>query len=362
MTDLRSREITTPVVAAPAEPALPSLETRWARAEQRRSRRAARSRRTQTIAIWIGSGLATLLVVAALLFQAHGGRWFIVETPSMGTKAPVGTLVLTQKVDAASLHVGDIITFHPPAEPKETFTHRVVLVRNSVTGPLISTRGDINGAVDPWTLSQEDLVGRAVTVIPRLGWLIRAIPILLVGFTFVMLATRLIRTPSRRVSFRILGFSMLLSITVYVLRPLVGLVVLTATATTKGAAATVVSTGMLPIRVTATNGSTVDLASGQLGVVHVTATPHHVGYHLSSALNLDPWQWVVFFAICAIPMLWTFIVGLPPLRVRDLDDAFEEALAEEHSRERAEKRTARRAGRAAARTDARSAAHGGADA
>jgi signal peptidase I len=261
----------------------------------------------RTIAIWSGASVATVLVILALVFFSHGGRWFIVETPSMGTTAPVGTLVLTTPVKASQLQVGDVITFHPPTEPKAVYTHRIV----AITDRGIATRGDINGATDPWALTQKDLIGQATTIVPRLGWLIRALPILLVGTVFVFLVTRLIGVPARRVSYRILGFSMLVSVTVYVLRPFVGLVVLTTTPSATGASAQIVSTGLLPISVTAKHGTTVDLVAGQVGTVSVPSIADLGRYSLSSALHLTLPEWILFGAVCAIPLLWTFIVGLP---------------------------------------------------
>ncbi|BDZ51955.1 hypothetical protein GCM10025867_41960 [Frondihabitans sucicola] len=261
----------------------------------------------QSIAIWSGAAVATALVVLALLFQSQGGRWFIVETPSMGTVAPVGTLVLTTPVTTNDLRVGDVITFHPPTEPKAVYTHRIV----GITPRGIATRGDINGATDPWALGQKDLIGQATTILPAVGWLIRALPILLVGTVFVLLATRLFGNAARRMSYRILGFSMLLSLTVYVLRPFVSLVVLTTTGTAHGAEAQIVSTGLLPISVTAKGGTTVDLVAGQVGTVSVPSTVDMGHYSLSSALHLTLPEWILFGAICAIPLLWTFIVGLP---------------------------------------------------
>ncbi|WP_170159797.1 signal peptidase I [Frondihabitans australicus] len=266
-----------------------------------------RGHRVQTLLIWAGASLVTALVVLALVFHAQGGRWFIVETPSMGTTAPVGTLVLSTPVKAQDLRVGDIITFHPPTEPSSVYTHRIAAIDASG----ISTRGDINGADDGWKLHQKDLIGETTTILPAVGWLVRGLPILGVGFAFVMFATRLIANRARRQSFRILGFSMLLSVTVYVLRPFVGLVVLTTQATKAGVSATIVSTGILPITATAQGGSSVNLSAGQVGTVTVPASVGSGHYALSSALHLTLLEWILFGAICAIPLLWTLIVGLP---------------------------------------------------
>lgn len=285
--------------------------------------RQARRHAAHTVLIWVGAAAATALVVLALLFHAQGGRWFIVQTPSMGTTAPVGTLVLTTPVSASDVKVGDVITFHPPTESGEVFTHRVV----AIGADGISTRGDINGATDPWRLHQADLVGSATTILPGVGWLVRALPILLVGAAFVLLATALVSNAARRMSFRILGFSLLASLTVYVLKPFVGLVVLTTQATgSGGVSAQIVSTGLLPITATAKGGTSATLSAGEVGTVtvrHITDLAH---YSVSSALHLTLWQWALFFAICAIPMLWTFIVGLPTDRVDD-DEAAAAAAA-----------------------------------
>ena len=107
--------------------------------------------------MWGWTVLTVAVVAVALGFQASGGRWFIVETPSMGQAAPVGTFVLTQPVAVGDLAVGDIVSFHPPTAPGEVYTHRIV----STDGGLVTTQGDINSVSDPWTLSDGDLIGRA---------------------------------------------------------------------------------------------------------------------------------------------------------------------------------------------------------
>ncbi|RFA13147.1 hypothetical protein B7R22_14205 [Subtercola boreus] len=99
--------------------------------------------------------------------------------------------------------------------------------------------------------------------------------------------------------------------TLLILRPLIGLVVLSTTADTTGADATVVSTGILPIRVAAVGGNHADLISGQAGTLTVPTLVDTSQYHLSSALNLSVIGWVILIAVCAIPLLWTIIVGLP---------------------------------------------------
>ncbi|NQX04869.1 S26 family signal peptidase [Rathayibacter sp. VKM Ac-2856] len=266
-----------------------------------------RSTRLRTIATWTVTALIAALVLAAFLFHASGGRWFIVQTPSMGTAAPVGTLVLTAPTALEDIEVGDVVSFHPSTTPDETYTHRVVDLADD--GALV-TRGDINGATDPWATGAEQLIGKVVVALPGAGWLAKGLPMLLAGSVLVLLLTRLLSSPTHRAAMRVLGISLVASFTVFVLRPFVGIVVLEATVEDGQTDASLVSVGMLPIRVTAVGGTHVDLVSGQVGSIQVPANGEDF-YNVSSALHLPLWGWIVFGALCAAPVLWTVLVGLP---------------------------------------------------
>jgi signal peptidase I len=264
--------------------------------------------RTHRIALWTWGAVAGAAVILAATFWISGGRWFIVETPSMGEAAPVGTLVLTTPVSVAALDVGDIITFVPP-ETTAVYTHRVAEI-----GPAgLTTRGDINGATDPWVVTQADIVGEATTVLPGLGWLLRALPFLMIGGLLVWILSGFLRTALRRSVARILGFSLVVSVTAFILRPFVGISVLELVAGRSGAEATVVSTGLLPIRVQATGGRFVDLVSGQLGQLTIPELLDNGRYQLGSTLNLSLLGWILLGLVCATPLLWCLIVGLPPV-------------------------------------------------
>jgi signal peptidase I len=271
--------------------------------------RGARYTRMGTVAIWAVSVLAGLIVLIAAAFYLSGGRWFIVETPSMGQVAPVGTLVLDTPVKASALAVGDIITFHPPTAPAETYTHRIVSISKAGA---ISTRGDINGATDPSTLGQADLVGQVRVIIPMLGWLVRAIPILGIGALLVIFLLRFVESRTTRAAYRISGFSLVVAIAAFILRPFTQVIVLGTHAGAAGAQAMIVSTGILPIRVQAAGGGYIDLVDGQVGTIHVPSLAKNAHYAISTGLYLTFWEWVVAALVCAIPLLWTLIFGLPP--------------------------------------------------
>ena len=174
----------------------------------------------------------------------------------------------------------------------------------------VTTRGDSNGGNDPWTLHDRDLVGRASAVLPQVGWLIRALPILLVGDILVLMLSRAIRRPATRVATRVLGFTFITALAVFVFRPFVNATVITVTTTRSVGHAMIASTGILPISVHATGGSSVHLVSGEVG--HLSFPALRSGhYQLVSTLDLPWWGWIVFGLVCAIPLLWCLIVGLP---------------------------------------------------
>ena len=266
------------------------------------------------VAIGVAAVALLALLVAAFVFLSQGGRWFIVATPSMGTTAPVGTLVLTTPTTVGALHGGDIISFHPPTAPGETYTHRILNI--SPEGD-ITTKGDINGAVDPWTLHHADLIGRATTVLPTVGWLARGLPILVIGMVLVVLLTRLLHSVQWRAALRIVGASLVVSLAAFILRPFTGVEILQTYVTGGKAAATVVSTGLLPIRVTAEHGSHVDLLTGQVGQLSIPSYLEDNYYRINSALHLDMVGWSAFLLVCCIPLFGTMIFGLPPKETLD---------------------------------------------
>jgi signal peptidase I len=257
------------------------------------------------------------LLVAALVFMANGGRWFVVATPSMGTTAPVGTLVLSMPTTVAELHVGDIISFHPPTAPSQTYTHRIVKI--SADGG-ITTRGDINGSADGWMLHQPNLIGKASLIAPGIGWLVRGLPILVLGIAAVLLLTLFVRSLQWRAALRIVGVTFVVSIAAIILRPFTGIVLLQTSMNGRHAMATVVSTGLLPIRVQAKHGTFVDLTDGKVGQISIPTYVRQNFYQLDSALHLDIWGWVIFVLVCCIPLIVVMVFGLPPRELSPLDD------------------------------------------
>ena len=278
----------------PATTPTPSASSRWLR----------------RIAVAVLGLVVLALLVGAGAWQATGGRWQVIATPSMGTTAPVGTLVVTRPATTAELTVGDIVTYRPPITGRrDTTTHRVVAIERADGATVVRTKGDVNGAPDPWVVRSSDLVGRVVAIGWGLGWLVKALPLLVTGGLLVWWATRLWAPALWRVPLRVLGFSVLLSTATFVLKPFVGVVSMGSSIDAAGTHVAVVATGLLPVRVAAATGGSVDLVDGQVGILTTTLPPDSKGAVLTTGLHMPVWLWAVMVVLWLLPLVYGLIAG-----------------------------------------------------
>lgn len=253
---------------------------------------------------------ATMLaaVVFAGYWSLSGGRWFIVRTPSMGMAAPVGTLLWVKPVEYSQLHVGDFITFRPPGS-NTTYSHRIAAINADGT---VSTKGDANGSRDPWLLSEANVIGRVQLHWWGAGWLIRAGPMLIIGGLLLWLLVRRYAALRWRLPLRIVGTAVLLSLSVFLLRPLVGAERIALTPSDGGVSATYVSTGLLPLRLAAVHGPHLNLVDGQTGSVFSPAGTGHGRILVTLAPNVPLWFWLALVLACFLPALITAAIGSWP--------------------------------------------------
>ena len=263
-----------------------------------------------------------VVVIAAVAFRVTGGRYLDVQTPSMAQAAPVGTLLLIAPRDTRHLAVGDIIAFHPPTSPHQTYAHRIVTIDADQT---IHTRGDNNPLDDPWKIHQNDLIGVVITRLWGIGWLLRILPFLVLGTAAMFTITSLTRfVPiDRRTPTRILGYSLVTAIAVYIYKPLVRVVPITQTSASGTASTTLVPTGLFGVTVHAQHGTTIHLAPGQIGTVTSTSTATNDHFHISLAPHLAPYAWTLVALACLTPLAISIILGTrtpQPPHPRPLDD------------------------------------------
>ena len=120
---------------------------------------------------WFGSLIYLILGFAIAYGLNFGlGQVLNTQTPvvavfsdSMDPTFYKGDMIIVQGVDNVS--VGDIIVFDVP-DRSYPIIHRI----HEITPDGIRTKGDNNLYVDPWTISQNDIYGKAIIKFPLLGW------------------------------------------------------------------------------------------------------------------------------------------------------------------------------------------------
>jgi len=156
---------------------------------------------------WAGQVLAWMVILAAgaavllavVIPRLGGATPYTILTGSMRPHYPPGTLVVIKPVDASRLAVGDVATYQLRSGDPTVVTHRIVAVRQSLTGePSFQFQGDTNNVADEnWVLPIQ-VKGRLWYAVPWLGWtnkyvngsthrlLVDAVVIALLGYAAVM--------------------------------------------------------------------------------------------------------------------------------------------------------------------------------
>lgn len=133
------------------------------------------------------AALALFLVFGAVVVNTQHWKLEPVLSGSMRPGIQPGDLAIVRPVPIDEIHVGTVIAYQPPNEPRPVL-HRVV----ELAGKTILTKGDANNVADPWgkvTLKSGD-VDRLVGVVPKVGFLleVRSLLLKIIGATFVLAA------------------------------------------------------------------------------------------------------------------------------------------------------------------------------
>jgi hypothetical protein len=248
-----------------------------------------------------GAVVATALLVlllAAVAWTLLGGGWRVVETPSMGTRAPVGSLVQVGRAAVADVAVGDLVVVRPSGTGR-TWTHEVMRVHDDGT---LSTAGRLSGP-DPWRIADDELVGRVTFVVPGVGWVIIMAPLLIALTVVVAVVLRLSR-PSWRLPLGIVAAAAAFSLMLVVYHPLEGAQQLAFSSAGEGAVGTWVNTGLLPLRLTPVVGegaASAVIGTGEVATVAFDA-PGPSGRFAVRGTPVVPWPvWVAIAALCFLP-------------------------------------------------------------
>lgn len=127
-------------------------------------------------------GITLLVYVLDIKIRAAKGdtsspafNAYVVLTGSMLPDIQVNDVVITKKVDAEDLEVGDIITF-VSADSRfnnAIITHRIIKKNpaNKASGITFQTKGDNNNVADSALVPEANIFGKVILKIPKLGYL-----------------------------------------------------------------------------------------------------------------------------------------------------------------------------------------------
>ncbi len=103
-----------------------------------------------------------------------GLRFFSIQTQSMEPTFYAGDLIVDTRVkDAAKLEVGDVITFYTIIQGERVLnTHRIIEIEDNDTHLYFTTQGDNNTLEDSLGVHQNEIVGKYLFAIPKLGGVI----------------------------------------------------------------------------------------------------------------------------------------------------------------------------------------------
>lgn len=110
------------------------------------------------------------VTLLALLPIGLGLDRYVITGNSMAPAIDRGSVVLQRGVPVSDLRVGDIVTFHPPADVEAAgpVTSRIVVIEPGAA----RTRADASPHLDPWPLTlDKPTQDRVVLALPYVGYL-----------------------------------------------------------------------------------------------------------------------------------------------------------------------------------------------
>lgn len=132
------------------------------------------------ILFWILMGVIILLVfyIVTIKIYAKQNRldeikfnMYTILTTSMEKTIMAGDVVVDYKNKDNIYELGDIITFYSNrGNGQITITHRIIDIKIENGKYFYSTKGDNNNTADTHYVSQDDVIGKVIFVLPKVGF------------------------------------------------------------------------------------------------------------------------------------------------------------------------------------------------
>lgn len=132
------------------------------------------------ILIWMAVAVVLAPFIVYAVPQVVGGSHsYVVRSGSMEPAIQVGSVVIIQPVKPSHVEKDDIITFEDEevseeegSEHTNRVTHRVVKIRKNSEKLEFKTKGEANEDPDPGWVKEDQLVGKVMFSVPKLGYVL----------------------------------------------------------------------------------------------------------------------------------------------------------------------------------------------
>jgi signal peptidase len=112
-----------------------------------------------------------IFVVFVLIFPFvlfSGDRIMVTTTTSMLPVLHPNDMIVVEHVSVDDIAEGDIIAFDSHQQ-MGIVAHRAIAIYDYHGQTVMDTKGDNNEAADPWYVSNDDLIGKVIHIIPGFG-------------------------------------------------------------------------------------------------------------------------------------------------------------------------------------------------
>lgn len=124
--------------------------------------------REEGIISWLLTGLASIIIIwFAMGVFTYAPR--VILSGSMEPQIKIGDVVIIHKIEGKDAQVGDVILF--PYQKDMKVTHRIIGLSEKQGTKLFTTKGDANPEPDVDLVPVDNVQGKVVAVVPKVGWL-----------------------------------------------------------------------------------------------------------------------------------------------------------------------------------------------
>lgn len=121
--------------------------------------------------------IVAIINITLLLFTLKGEknpsilgvRFFNIISGSMTPSIKINDVILVKKCDINDLKKDDVITF---TKDKKTISHRIVKIIEIDNDKMFITKGDNNEVIDEGFIEENQIIGKVIFTIPKMGKLV----------------------------------------------------------------------------------------------------------------------------------------------------------------------------------------------